>query len=426
MHQYTTDITTTRLTNGALVLSETLPGVESVTVGVWTDAGSAEETTHAEFGLAHFLEHMFFKGTATRSAFQMADMIETVGGELNAYTERDSTHIYARTLSEHLPLALELIADMVCHSSFPPEELERERQVITEEILKYEAMPEESIQDTFMASLWQGGALGHAILGDTASVRGITREMLIDCQRQHFTAARVIITAAGKVDHAALVALAEQHFADLPTCAVASPEYELGAQDKLTVDEDENEQINFLWGGRSWPVSDERNFALAIIDTVLGGSATSRLFQEIREKRGLAYDISSYTGGFRDTGFLAVSGACSADNFPLVIRLVRAELEKMRMHRLTAAEFTRAKEQIKVGLALSLETTAEHMRRMAQHMLTWGYVRPLQEIITRIAAVTEAEVRSVLDELLNLDSWTFAATGPVTQEQVQQLLEERE
>ncbi len=424
MHQYTAHITTTRLSNGALVLSETMPGVESVSVGVWTDAGSAEEATPAEHGLAHFLEHMLFKGTTTRSAFQLAEMIENVGGELNAYTERDTTNIYARTLAEHLPLALELIADMVCHSVFPADELERERQVIVEEILKYEAVAEESIQDIFMESLWHGGALGHPILGDTASVRAITREMLLQCQRKHFASSRVIITAAGKVQHQELVALAEKYFADLPTTPVTLPEYPLGMQHKLAVDEDDSEQINFLWGGRSYPVCDERNFALAIVDTVLGGSTTSRLFQEIREKRGLAYDISSYTGGFRDTGFLAVSGACSPDTFPQVIRLVRDELESIRQHGLTSVEFMRAKEQIKVGLALSLETTAEHMRRMAQHQLTWGYVRPLQEIITRLSEVTEAEVRLVLDELLDLSCWTFAATGPISETQVMALLQE--
>lgn len=415
-------ITSTRLPNGVLVISETMPGVASVSVGVWADAGSEDEGTE-EFGAAHFLEHMLFKGTETRDAFALAEAIEDVGGQLNAFTDRETTHLFSRVLAEHLPIAVELLADMVCHSTFPEEELQRERQVIIEEIYKYEALPEERIQDLMMAGLWHDGMLGHPILGTEESVNGLMRAQLTACWRRHFAAPRVLITAAGHLDHARLVELATAAFADLPGPTAMLPAFPEGSRLPYLIEEEEQEQVTFSWGGRSYPAHDERNFALAMVDAVLGGSTTSRLFQEVREKRGLAYDVASFSQGFRDTGLFCTTAACSPQTFPQVLALVRGEVEKLRAQGVSGKELTRAKEQLKAGMALSLESSAERMRLLANHQLTWGQVYPLAYLIERITQVTLDDMAQVMDDVLDTSRWTFAAIGPVEQSAAAEILE---
>ena len=415
-------ITTTRLPNGVLLISETMPGVESVSLGVWADAGSEDEGPE-EFGAAHFLEHMLFKGTGTRDAFALAEAIEDVGGQLNAYTERETTHLFCRILSEHLPIGVELLADMACHSTFPDEELQRERQVIMEEIYKYEALPEERIQDLMMEGLWHDGMLGHPILGTEESVAALTRDDLLACWRRHFATGRVLITAAGKLEHAQLVELASNAFAELPAGTASLPAFPRGSRLPYLIEEEEQDQVTFSWGGRSFPARDERNFALAMVDAVLGGSTTSRLFQEVREKRGLAYDVATCSMGFRDDGLFSITGACSPRTFAEVLALVRREVDALRAEGISAKEFTRAKEQLKASLALSLESSAERMRILATHQLTWGQIYPLGYLIERINQVTQDDLAQVIDEVLDTSRWCFAAIGPIEQATISGILE---
>lgn len=402
----------TRLSNGALLLTEVMPGIESVAVGVWADAGSADEGD-GEFGLAHALEHMVFKGTETRTAYELAEAIENVGGQINAYTEREITNVYARVLAEHLPVAAELLGEMVCRSTFPADELAREQQVIIEEIRKYEALPEERIHDLLMEGIWQAGGLGHAILGTEESVRGFTRDDLVRGWRQHFAADRVIISAVGRLDHQQMIDLTEQAFAGLPQPTPVRLPQPAGTRVPRQIESEDEEQVNFCWGGRSYPAADERNFALAVLDGVFGASATSRLFQEIREKRGLAYDISSESIGFRDTGVFYATGATSPETFPTVLGLVRQEIDGLRREGISEAELARAKEQMKCGLALGMEGTLDRMRRLASHYFTWGEIIPLRALIDRLNQVTRDDVMRTITEVMDLDTWTFAAIGPV-------------
>jgi predicted Zn-dependent peptidase len=402
-------------------MSEAMPGIESVALGVWADAGSMDEGP-GEFGQAHFLEHMLFKGTETRSAFDLAEAIEDVGGQLNAYTERETTHVFARILAEHLPLAVTLLADMICHSAFAQVELDRERQVVIEEIRKYESLPEERIHDLIMDGLYAGGGLGHQILGTEESVLAFTRANLLTCWQRHFAADRVLITAAGKVNHSALVAQVEEAFAALPLPLGTRLAQPVGTTVRRILEEEDEDQVHFCWGGRTFPATDPRNFALAMIDAALGASTTSRLFQEVREKRGLAYDVASYTMGFRETGLICATGATSPETFPEVLSLVRREVEGMRRQGMTAKELARAKEQMKSGMALSLESTTERMRRLASHQLTWGTVYPLGEMIARMNEVTLDDIQQVLDTVLNSAEWTFTAIGPIDEKLVAEVL----
>jgi predicted Zn-dependent peptidase len=410
-----------QLHNGIRFITESLPGLDTVTFGVWTDMGARDED-EGNHGIAHFLEHMLFKGTPTHSPYHLAEAIERIGGQLNAYTERDATHLYARVLTDHLPAAVELLADMIVNSTFPPEEIERERQVVIEEIRKYELLGEERVHDLLMEGLWHNGALGHPILGNETSVAGFDQTAVLDCWRRHFSAERVIITAAGKLDHDDLAARVEDAFADLPRVAVHDPLRPMGEILPLLVEEDDEEQVNFCWGARTYPAHDERNFALVLVDAALGGSTTSRLFQEIREKRGLAYDVSSYTLGFKDTGLWCATGATSPDSFAEVVGLVRREILDLQRTGLPPQEFQRLKEQLKAGMALSLEGTAERMRRLAMHWMTWGEVYPLGYLMDRLERVTLEEAAGVMEEILHLDSWTFAAIGPLQEDDVRGLI----
>ncbi|MHB9131932.1 MAG: M16 family metallopeptidase [Armatimonadota bacterium] len=406
------NIRSTRLPNGALLLTEEMPGVETVALGVWADAGSVDEQPD-EFGQAHLLEHMLFKGTGARTAYQLAETIEDVGGQINAFTERETTHLYARVLAEHLHIALDLMSDMVCNSTFPPDELQREIQVVAEEILKYESLPEERIHDLIMESLWQGGGLGHPILGTEETIRHLTRENVIGCWRRHFAAERVIITVAGKISHETAFEMVAPAFENLPARTAVLPILPAGTRVPRMIIEEDDEQVHFCWGGRSYPARDDKNFPLAVVDAILGASSTSRLFQEIREKRGLAYDIGSYSMGFRETGLICATSSTSADTFPQVIELVQQEVNALRNKGISSDELRRAKEQMKASLALCMEGTVDRMRRLATHQLTWGTIIPLATLIDRFNRVTMDEVMQVMEETLNLDRWSFTAIGVV-------------
>lgn len=411
----------TLLKNGLRVLTDAMPGMASVAFGVWADAGAADESPH-EYGQAHVLEHMLFKGTHRYSALALAEGIEDVGGQVNAFTERETTHLYSRVLAEHLPVAVELLGDMVCHSVFPEMELQHERQVLVEEIRKYESLPEERIHDLLMESLWQGGALGHSILGPEEHVRTVTREALQKCWQRHFTADRVLVTAAGYLDHETVVGLVETAFADLPLEKSAWPAFPPGERVRsLLLDEDE-EQVHFCWGGRTFPAADDRNFPLMMLDAVLGATTTSRLFQEIREQRGLAYDIASYTMGFRETGLFCATASCSPDSCMEVIALVRQQIDALRANGISEKELARAKEQMKVSLALSSESTIDRMRMLAHHTYTWGTVYPVDHLIETINAVTLDDVNQLGRDMLNTEHWSFTAIGPIDRGNVEEMI----
>ncbi len=412
----------TVLPDGLTVITEAMPDVESVALGVWADAGSSDECPN-EHGIAHCLEHMLFKGTAHYDAYALAAAIEDIGGHVDAYTERELTHVGARVLAEQLPAAIDILSELVCHSTFPPDELERERQVIIEEIRKYEGMPEERIYDLIMAALWHGGALGHAILGTEESIRGFTRDQLVACWRRHFTPSLVIITAAGKLEHDDVVARVANAFADLPRDGEGFDRGAVGTKLPLLHEEEDGEQVHFTWGARAFPAADDRIFPLALADIVLGASSTSRLFQEVREKRGLAYDIGSYLMGFRHSGLMVANGATSPELFSDVVRLVRDVITDLRERGMTEREWQRAKTQMKSGVALALESTADRMRRLAQHQLTWGEVYPLTALLERIDRVTLDDVHAVLESLCHLEQWSFVSIGPMEESTVRALLE---
>ena len=399
------------LPGGIRVLTEYLPQVESVALGLWIAAGVKHEPPGLE-GATHFLEHMLFKGTQTRSAREIAEAIDSVGGQLNGFTDREYTCLYARVLKAHLPLAAEILFDMFLHSRLDPEELEREKEVVVQEIEHYEDSPDEWVHDLFVQRVWPDHPLGRPLLGREERVRAMSREALLDHLRAQYTPERVLVAAAGNVNHDQMVQLVAETLSSLsgPAEELIEGEPELEAGEHFL--SRPTEQVHFCLGTRGCSCSDDDRYALAAIDTILGGGPSSRLFQEIRENRGLVYQIGSYAQAYRRGGLFSVSASTAPRHFREVLGLIRGEIARVREQGLTEGELSRAKEQMKGALALAWESTSARMHHLATSEMYWGRVFSFQEMVDRISAVTLEEVRRVASSLFAERGNGLVAIGP--------------
>ncbi|HSV75384.1 MAG TPA: pitrilysin family protein [Chthonomonadales bacterium] len=401
----------TTLPNGLRVVSETVPHVQSVSVGLWVGAGSRDEPASVR-GISHFIEHMLFKGTERRSPRDIASEIESRGGSMNAFTDKEFTCFYARTLADDVGVAIDVLADMLRHSSLDPDELARERNVVLEEIKRYRDTPEELIHDVFTETLWRTHPLGRSVIGSARTVGALDREAVAAHLSAHYTPDRIVLAAAGNVPHERLVELAMRHLGDMeggrrrPARRAAR---ESGLQRRMRR---RTEQVHFCLGGPAVDHESEQRYALSVLDTALGGTMSSRLFQEIREKRGLAYSIGTYTAAFREGGVIVVNGGTSPETFDAVMDLTRAELEKVREEGLSEQEVADSKQQLRGGLLLGLESMSNRMMRMGRSMLALGRIPSVDHILARFGAVTGAEVRMIAAEVFREDRLTLAAIGP--------------
>jgi len=405
----------TALPNGLRVVSETVPHVQSVSVGLWVGAGSRDEAP-AVRGISHFIEHMLFKGTERRSPRDLASAIESRGGSLNAFTDKEFTCFTARTLADDLALAVDVLADMVRHSKLDPEELARERNVVIEEIKLYRDTPEDLIHDLFTETLWRTHPLGRCVIGTARTIGALDRETVAAHLAAHYTPDRMVLAAAGNVPHDDVVRLAERHFGDMEGGQRRAPRRaarESGLQRRIRR---RTEQVHFCLGGRGVNHESERRYALSVLDTALGGNMSSRLFQEIREKRGLAYHIGTYTAAFREGGLIVVNGGTSLETFDKVLELTRAELRKVCEEGLTEQELAEAKQQLRGGLLLGLESMSNRMMRMGRSLLALGRIPPIEDVLARFNAVTGDDVRQVAAEAFREDRLTLAAIGPFPRE----------
>lgn len=406
-----TTINKTTLPNGIRALSEYVPYVDSVSVGVWIDAGSRDEQGKSR-GASHFIEHMLFKGTERRSARRIADEMDTLGGHLNAFTDKEATWYYAKVLAEHLPTAVDILSDMILHSTIDEVEVDRERNVILEEIKRHEDTPEDLVHDLFAQTLWHAHPLGNSVIGAKSSVEGFNRESLLNHLHNTYTPDNVVISAAGNIRHTALVELIEKYFSEMtgkhrpknPVPAICSGNSKLKAKPV--------EQVHFCLGTRGFSQSCDDKYKLAVLDVVLGGGMSSRLFQEIRENRGLVYSIGSYSASYREGGMFAVYAGASRENAELVIDLVRKEFELIKAEKLDDIELIRAKNQIRGALVLGQESMSNRMSRMANSELYFGRVIPAEEIIDAVMKVTAEDVIRVASELFVDGGIAFAAVGP--------------
>ena len=412
----------TTLSNGFRIVTEEMPGLQSAAIGIWVLAGARNERAEQN-GVAHFLEHMAFKGTRRRSALQIAEAIEDVGGHINAYTSREVTAYYARVLKDDVPLSLDVLADFLRDSLFAPSEIEVERGVILQEINQALDTPDDIIFDWLQEKAYPDHPLGRTILGAEDCVRGFSRDDLLRFVDQHYRPGQMILAAAGAVDHAALVKAAEALFGDMtPGPLQEPPRARFHGGETRT--EKKLEQAHFALAFESPDYTDPRIHAAQIYANALGGSMSSRLFQEIREKRGLCYTIFAQAGAYADTGMMTIyagtSGAQVTGLAEITIDEMKRAAEDMRPD-----EIERARAQMKAGLLMGLESPSNRAERLARMLQIWGRVPSLEEVIEKIEAVTLDEVRTIAQQTVTRAPAALALYGPVKAAPGLAALEER-
>jgi len=402
------DIQVTRLPNGLTVVTEGMDRVETVSFGAYVASGTRNETK-AENGASHFLEHMAFKGTARRTAMDIAVEVENVGGLINAYTAREQTAYYIKLLKEDLPLGADIIGDILTHSTFAPEELERERGVILQEIGQANDTPDDIIFDRFQETAYPDQPMGRPTLGTEKGIKGMKRASLTKYMQRNYAAGNIVIAAAGALQHDAVVDLARQHFADLPAAmppAVARGAY-AGGEFREGRDLD---QVHIVLGFPAVAYDDPDYYPALLLSTLLGGGMSSRLFQEIREKRGLVYSIYSFSAPFLDGGLFGIyAGTGEAE----AAELIPVALEELRnvQHGVTEEELHRARAQVKAGLLMSLESTGSRCESLARQMQVFGRTIPTAETIAKLNAVDAAAVCRAAARIFR-GRPTLAAMGP--------------
>jgi predicted Zn-dependent peptidase len=402
----------TRLDNGLRIITERMPHVRSASVGAWIEAGSRHEPA-ALNGIAHFIEHAVFKGTARRSALEIAIESDRQGGHLNASTGQETTCFHTRVLDEHLPRALDLIADMITSPAFAPEEIERERSVIIEEIKMVEDTPDEFIHDVFTEHFWPNHALGRPISGSVATVSSFTREDVVAFVRDRYCASSIILTAAGNLDHDQVVRLAQEYFGQLPCGSPVAVDAPVSSPALVLQQKEGLEQAHLLLGSPCPPASSPDRYAANLMSAILGDGMSSRLFQRVREERGLVYGIGSSVEAFRDTGVHEIYAGASPENIPEVVELVVAELGALKADGPTEDELRCAKEGFTVSTVLSLESTFNRMARLARHEMFYGRQIGLDEILARIEAVTRDDIVRVAHDICRGDQLAVTVLGDV-------------
>ena len=403
-------IQTTTLPNGLRVVSDSMPTVETVSLGAWVDVGARHEEP-AVNGAAHLLEHMAFKGTQRRNARQIAEEMDAVGGHLNAYTSRENTAYYAKVLKEDASLAMDIISDILQHSTIDQEELERERTVVVQEISQTLDTPDDIIFDYFQETAYPDQAMGRSVLGEADVVRAMKRETLLSFMQRHYSPSRLVISAAGQIDHDRLVAMAGEYFTSLPEDRERAEEPAAYRGGDFRESRD-LEQVHVLFGFDGVSFTDPDFYVLSVLSTLLGGGMSSRLFQEVREKRGLAYSTYSYTMSCRDSGMMAIYAGTGEEEVAELIPVVCDEISKVT-DAIEDAEVSRAAAQIKSSLLMSLESTSSRCEQLARQMMIFGRPVPVSETVEKINAVDRAAIRRVAERVF-ATPLTFAALGPLS------------
>jgi len=407
----------TVLPGGLRVVTEYVPSVHSASVGVWVDVGSRDEGSSVA-GAAHFLEHLLFKSTPTRSAVEIAQAVDAVGGELNAFTAREHTCYYAHVLDTDLELAVDLVADVVLRGRCAADDVEIERAVVLEEIAMRDDDPEDTLGDVFLSAMFGTHPVGRPVIGSAESIASMTRTQLHSFHMRRYTPERMVVAVAGNVDHNEVVSLVREHFGPrlVRGRKPVAPRKGTGrvtGRPTLEIVNKDAEQTHLSLGvrtpGRHW----EHRWALSVLNTALGGGLSSRLFQQIRETRGLAYSVYSTVDTFSDSGALSIYAACLPERFAEVVRVTVDVLEDVARDGITETEYRIAKGSLRGGLVLGLEDSGSRMNRIGRSELNYGAHRTIADTLSRIEAVTLDEVNSVARKLLTRQ-YGGAVLGPQT------------
>lgn len=405
------DVSKTILPNGLRVITEEMPHVRSVAVGVWVDVGSRHESAE-ENGICHFIEHMVFKGTAHRTAEDIACSVDSIGGHLDAFTMKETVAFTAKVLDQHLPRGIDVLSDLVLNPAFREEDIVKEKGVVLEELKMDEDNPDYLIHEMFSRSFWKGHPLGRPIIGNSETISGFQRDQVREFFQKVYQPANLMITAAGNIKHGDMIKLVDERFSGLKAGAYIKGDVTPAAQAEITQrDKPSLEQTHICLGVDTFPANDDRRFAGYVLNTLLGGGVSSRLFLKIREQEGLAYSVFSDLSLYTDTGCLSVYAGTSVENATRVIEHVTREFRSLKDAPVPTEELERAKDHLKGSLMLSLESTSSRMANLARQEQYFGRFPSLDEISDRIDRVTAEEIQQLANEFLKQDHITVAVLG---------------
>ena len=413
-----------QLPSGLIVLTEGMQHIRSVSIGIWVKTGSRHELAEHN-GISHFLEHMVFKGTQSRTAEDIARQIDSIGGNLDAFTAKECVCFNVKVLDEHLPIALDVLSDLVLHPVFDTKDIARERGVILEEIKMDEDSPDYLVHEIFTQNFWKDHPLGKPILGTKETVRHFEQPLLLDYYGRRFTPGNLIVAAAGHIDHEQFVNLVNDHFQHLQSGTNGFHDVAPEVSARIILRNKKSlEQVQICVGVPTYPISHEKRYASYILNTLLGGGMSSRLFQNVRERQGLAYAIYSELNPYRDTGCLSVYAGTSIESAPRVVELIVEEFRKLKDERVSEEELRRTKEQLKGSLMLSLESTTARMSNLARQEMYFDRFFGLDEIVERIEAVSTDELVSLANDFFHPENIAVTVLGnldgmKLTREQLQ-------
>ena len=405
----------TTFDNGLRVVTQQVPGMHTVSIGVWVANGARCEQP-AEQGVAHFIEHLLFKGTKRRTARQITREIDSLGGILNAFTSYEYVCYYAKALAKTLPQVVDILSDMFLHSTFPSDEIEKERKVVLQEIKMRDDAPEESIHDRLHQSFWKGHPLGHPILGSEETISSMSRDAILDFRQHWYRPSEIIIAAAGGVEHQALVELLQESFSCLEPGEprrVIKPQTRLASGRVLELCERDLEQTLICLGTEGLPTSSPERYSLMVLNAILGGGMSSRLFEEIREKRGLAYSVYSYVSSFADAGSMAIYAGSERERSCEAVKIILGEMARLRDELVPSDELEAAREQIKGKILMSLESSDSYMSRLARSYINFGRYQPLDEVMAGFEAVTAADLGQLATRLFRDETLNIQVMGKV-------------
>jgi len=401
------------LENGIRIVTEEIPYVNSVSIGIWVKVGSRNENVENN-GISHFIEHMLFKGTKNRSAKEIANCIDKVGGQLNAFTSKESTCFYAKVLDTHFDIALDVLADMFFNSNFSPEEIEKEKGVIIEEINMYEDSPEDLVHDLFNQAVWSGNPLGMSILGTEKSLKNLNRDSIVEYFKKNYIPQNTVISVAGNIKHKDAVERIRAYFEkaekkESNSANILIPKFE----PEYTVRDKATEQVHLCMGFNGLDIKSEGFYPMLVMNNVFGGAMSSRLFQKIREDMGLAYSVFSYPSSFEDCGLFSIYAGSKPDNLMLVTKLIMEEIRTLKKDGITKEELYDSKEQLKGSYILGLESTSGRMISIGKSELLTGRIYSPNEILEKIDNVDMDSVNEIIMQIFDTDKMGAALIGNI-------------